>query len=49
MKCPKCGVEMLRVGLEEVSGNKIYVSMSCPACHFRTQSEKTKPGVQPIL
>ncbi len=48
MKCPKCGAEMHRVGLGELSGEKVFATFECPACHYRTQQEQGKPGVQPI-
>jgi len=45
MKCPKCGTEMRRVGLEELHKGNIFETEECPACHFRTQMERQKPSL----
>ncbi|MBN2067729.1 MAG: hypothetical protein JW744_04640 [Candidatus Diapherotrites archaeon] len=45
MKCPKCGVEMRRVGLEQLSGAEVFATLECPACHYRTQQKQGRPGL----
>jgi len=42
MKCQKCGIEMQRVGIEHVEGEKVISEWECPACHCRIQ-QPAKP------
>ncbi len=40
MKCPLCGAEMMRVGLERVVNGKPVEEWECPACHYRQQKPR---------
>jgi len=42
MKCPKCGAEMHRIGLEQALGENVFVEVECRACHYRLQQPAQK-------
>ena len=39
MNCPKCGMEMRRVGLAQVVGTSIFITQECPSCHYRVERQ----------
>jgi len=43
MKCTKCGIEMMRVGIGSISSGTAIAEYECPACHSRVQGKIEKP------
>lgn len=42
MKCPICGAEMRRIGLEKPVANQVITEWECPSCHYRMQEPVKK-------
>ncbi len=43
MKCPVCGEELRRVGIERVVNGKVVAEFECPRCRYRSQGSPGFP------